>query len=96
MATALGEEDQVIGMPEIGVPFTSFATAYTWVRSPILMLDALMDIVMERTAGFGATDVTTALADFPSELAVIVTLPPFSALTSPLALMLAMFASEDT
>ena len=60
------------------------------------MLDALIDIAIEATAGFGATEVTTVLADCPSELAVIVTLPPFKALRTPLELMLTMLASDDT
>jgi hypothetical protein len=60
------------------------------------MVDALIDIAIVLTAGRGATDVTTVLADFPSELAVIVTLPPFSALTRPLELTLTMLASDDT
>ena len=31
VATALGEDDQVTGTPEIGVPLTSFTTALTCV-----------------------------------------------------------------
>src|SRR5215203_5340352 len=94
VAMALGEDDHVTGMPEIGTPLTSFTTAVTCASSPILMLDALTLSVMKCTAAFGATDVTTALADLPSELAVTVTLPPLIAETRPLALTLAMFASD--
>jgi hypothetical protein len=94
--TAVGDDDQAMLRPEIGVPLMSFGTALTCVSSPMLIVGEFRLRVMECTAGFGATTLTTALADLPSELAVIVTLPPVSAVTSPVGLMLAMPASDET
>src|SRR6188768_1797809 len=62
----------------------------------MLMLGALLDSAMLFTVGFGATADTTACELLPSELAVIVTLPPLIAETSPLELIPTMFASDDT
>src|SRR5690349_21003057 len=96
VAMESGEDDHVIEMPEIGVPLAAFGTAATGVRSPTLMVDALAVIAIDATAGFGATDVTTVLADCPSELAVMVTLPPISAARTPVELMLTMLWSDET
>src|SRR5687768_12447184 len=96
VATAVGEDDQLTGTPVIGTPLASLATAVTCVYCPMSMVGALIVIVMTCTLGLGATDVTTALADLPSELAVIMTLPPLIAVRRPPGLTLTMFASDET
>src|SRR4051812_32245283 len=96
VAVLVGEEDQKIGTLLMTLPFASFTTPLACVSSPILSVDAFVVIEIMRTVGVGAVAVNIAVPVLPSELAVIVTAPALSAVTSPAPSTEATDASDDT